>query len=404
MELAQLPKTKKPQAKQMRRSWLSIACASLCAFAVLNIVLAGFYQLGLSSVEESGSGGGKRTSSIALSLNRAVSRLNFWDEASVKSTIDDFARLRKKPDIVLIGSSVMMFPFWAVDKDNFADAPDKPYLYHHARVFENQMAALGEKSLSVYNFATPLQMVSDSYFFVEKYLSGEKSPELIVFGVTPRDFYDHEFLSPEATLNFRYASDLSRTLEYMQLASASWQEKIDFLASRISFLYDKRGYIQRFALGHLAKLAYSQTANFTFPPQISGSPSVAHDKYQERYRDIEIIKLQLQMKYLSHLALICRHRNIRLVLVNLPLSKGNRILLPKGVYDGFRAQLKMVAAKHSVELIDLGNAPEFTAADYSDPSHMNKYGGYKLIDHLVSGLIGSLLPNHQSRPQQLNGA
>ena len=77
--------------------------------------------------------------------------LKLWDESSIDTTVFDFNALRKPADLVVMGSSVMMYPIWSVDQLTDRSIPHKMWLYHQARVLERQLQKRGLKDETAYD-------------------------------------------------------------------------------------------------------------------------------------------------------------------------------------------------------------------------------------------------------------
>ena len=83
---------------------------------------------------------------------------NCWNSgASVEETIKGFEALKQKPDVILLGSSLVMFPFWAMDvaeNKNIADI----FHYHDSQALKKQLKAVGCGQENVYSLAVFGQM------------------------------------------------------------------------------------------------------------------------------------------------------------------------------------------------------------------------------------------------------
>ena len=116
---------------------------------------------------------------------------DLWNgTGSIDLALKDFQALKEKPDIVLLGSSLIMYPFWSMDFVNHKDIGD---LFHHHRslTLEENLTKNGVRP-TVFSWAIFGQMASDSYIYANEFLKGEKKPKLLIWGVAPRDFNDAE--------------------------------------------------------------------------------------------------------------------------------------------------------------------------------------------------------------------
>jgi hypothetical protein len=310
--------------------------------------------------------------------------IKLWDEAAIDSAINGFHLLSKKPRVVLMGSSVMMLPFWKVDKAIDPSLPTKMWMYHHSEGLQKALGGLGVSEPTVYNLATPLQMISDSYLYVNNVISGSTQPQVVVLGVTPREFYDHDFPTPGKTLYFSCCVGLSNCPP-ARLYLPNWQDLADFYVSRLFFLYDKRSFIVN---GIQASAVKWGKKTETMPQ--SDRTLFSIDQYKRRYRGIDVDKLEEQSQFLTRLARDCRQHHIQLVVVNMPIPSANRALFPTGFYDSYRAKVGAAAAGGSAQFVDLADCSEFNSSDFSDSIHLNAIGGTKLIKRLSTTVAQAL--------------
>ena len=115
------------------------------------------------------------------------------DQNGVLRTIDTAMQQYEKtsrPDVVLLGSSLIMSPVWTADFHRFGfPAVQDFYRHHHYKMLEQALTAKGESTKQVFSFAVPGAMVSDMYLVVDKLLKGDKAPPVVVYGVAPPRFY-----------------------------------------------------------------------------------------------------------------------------------------------------------------------------------------------------------------------
>jgi len=94
------------------------------------------------------------------------------------------------PDIVLLGSSAMRMSFFLMDRQhtNYIADYDR---YCWSNTFQNIIRTAGLKDSRVFNFAIDDEMVSDALLINERFFRVNKSPKLIIYGITPRDLIDN---------------------------------------------------------------------------------------------------------------------------------------------------------------------------------------------------------------------
>jgi hypothetical protein len=172
----------------------------------------------------------------AFPLDR-VSGKDLWNgTGSIDLAVQDLTGLKQRPNVVLLGSSLVMFPFWAMDKERDPSIGD---IFHHhlSHTMEDQLAAAGYKRPTVASLAIFGQMASDAYIYVDQYLQGAKKPDYLVLGIAPRDFSDSDLPAPMATLTFKRLVGLSNLARYASLYLPSWNDKADFVAAHACFFW-----------------------------------------------------------------------------------------------------------------------------------------------------------------------
>lgn len=108
-------------------------------------------------------------------------------------------------------------------------------------------------------------------------------------------------------------------------------------------------------------------------------------EYRRHYRDLDPGRIQTSFAYLDRLFHLCKNENIRLLVVNMPLSADNQKMLPPGFYTDFRKHLKQCTTAAGVKFIDACDQ-NFTKDEFSDTAHLNEIGAVKL-----EKLIGSVI-------------
>lgn len=314
---------------------------------------------------------------------------DFWNNpASIKETVDGFNALKKAPDVVLIGSSLVMYPFWAMDAELNPNLNEFVH-YHQARTLELALAKATNKTVSAYSFATSGQMTSDSLLFVDEFLKDDRSPRWLVYGIAPRDLHDSNMKSPTATLPFQYLVSIANIGKYANYLMPSWDDRCEFVSRSICYLYGHRWDFQQQVTRTIARLQKKKApqnapvTGFSTSEAALGRWGFSLKEYSGRYSGIGEADLSTQFKCLDKIASLSKERRINVVVINMPLPKRNRDLLPEGFYERYRKKLKQHASDAGVNLIDLGTSNEFTEDDYWDSAHLNHTGGHKLLNHVL---------------------
>ena len=372
----------KKETKTTSFGWLGVRTAclwSLALFAIINCLLW-----------------------LSANGDKGTSKDLWSGSGSIDLALSDLSALKERPNIVLLGSSLVMYPFWSMDKESNPFIGD---IFHHhlSHTLESALGRAGWKDPHVFNLAIFGQMVSDAYIYVSEFLQGNKRPDWLVLGIAPRDFSDYDLPAPMATMTFKRIVGLSNLGRYAILYLPRWQEMADFIASHTCFFYAKRWRLQHEVDGAIQKVYLKAMLTPTKPVctktedqagfMLSGSEKERWDnslmEYRRRYRNIAQRDLSIQMGFLDRLLQTCRQRGIKVVVISMPLTELNRSLLPLGFYDSFRKRIGEIANKPGVKFLDLGDSKDFLHEDFWDSTHLNHGGGHKLLRHLLPVLSPS---------------
>lgn len=313
---------------------------------------------------------------------------------AVDLAVNGYKNMNEAPHMVLLGSSLMMYPFWAMDIEKDRGLGD---IFHHrgSKVLTEVMNQNGIPNAEVYSMAMFAQMVSDGYIMVNEFLQDGKKPKCLLLGVAPRDFYDADLSAPTATYTFKRLIKLSNFWPYANHYLPGVEEKADWLCGKICYFYGHRWRAQKDvakAMGKLfdriglknsvAEKAVTKKSGF----MLAGSEEERWDsslnEYRRRYKGADEKGVTLQMSFLEKTLHLCHKRGIRVILVNMPITADNRNLLPDGFYKFYQQKLKVIAAANGTDFLDLGASSKFQRADFWDTTHLNHGGGHKLVQEL----------------------
>jgi len=326
---------------------------------------------------------------ISLSAMLARSSTKNQDQNGVLRTIDTAVQQYSqsvRPDVVLLGSSLIMSPVWTADFHKFGfPAVADFYRHHHYKMLEQALTSKGEATKQVFSFAVPGAMISDMYLVVDKLLKGDKAPPVVVYGVAPRDFMDDLASGETKTAVFSRLGDVG-DLNRSNYVNASFDEKFELLLDRGIYLYGKRVRYQTKADLFVRKVAmkasaqkggvdpFATTAD-VFPlfqdRKILWQHSV--DEYRMRYQKFNAAQYATQQRFLQDLLTTCHDRKIQVLLVNMPLTEENRKLMQPGLYKSYLDNLQAVATNNAVPLLDLSKE-QFPDQCFYDTVHLNEAG------------------------------
>ncbi len=77
-------------------------------------------------------------------------------------------------------------------------------------------------------------------------------------------------------------------------------------------------------------------------------------------------------------------RGVKVIIVDMPMLKPVRDLLPPSFWHNYSAQLKKDCQDNGAHWLDLSHDTQFSSpADFLDYVHLNAYGGQKFVDRLA---------------------
>lgn len=334
--------------------------------------------------------------------------------------VDDFRKQDKAPDLVLMGSSLLMHALHGGDAE-YLQLPQNEVYHHKCVLLEDQLKKLTGKEYRSFAFALAGQMASDAYAIADTLFTNKRKPEIIIYNIAPRDFIDNTLASPASTEIFRFMSRLGGVRDAgFQARSGLW-EKVEYGLENISAIYAHRHYFvflqQRYAQGILKALGQKPSQEVHTPfklrrlallelpedmgineriamPNLPASFVDNSDEYLKRYQPFKEKKFQEQLRYLDKLFAFCRKQNIKLILVNMPLSPENIRLMPPGTYQLYKNKMAEMAAKYGSNFIDMQDEQAYDRSLFCDTAHMNGRGGLKYFQELAVKL--SKLPQFSS--------
>lgn len=328
--------------------------------------------------------------------------------------VKDFERTEGAPDVVLLGSSLMMSPVHGGDAIKL-NRPQNVTIHHRSLLLEDELRKNFGRVYSTFAFALGGEMVSDADVISETLLKGEKKPEIIIYGIAPRDFMDHALPSASSTEIFKYmkrigdlsaidneaySSPLERGENYLSKISFAYKHRPDFLYLQSRWakeIFKLLGYKEMEIVNsplHIRKQAFTElpedhgpTSLYVDPPEIPQEEYVPNlDEYKFRYRKINKKQFESQTNFLRRLLAFARSEKIAVVLVNMPLTQDNIKLMPGSFYSDYLASVKNLSAESGAVLLDLNRSELFPQKYFSDSVHLNRRGGAHFMTVLADAL------------------
>ncbi len=385
-----------PTAKRSQKSKvLSAFTLSLLAFAAIN---AGLAYTPYSQVNPE------------LSSYRGWS---WW-------TVNDIRQSAKSANVALLGSSLMVAAIAECDANYLKHSLDLA-TYRGASYLDQRLHDKVGGSFNTMNLSAPGQMPSDAYLTLKAALKEGIKPEVIVYGVAPRDFIDGTMQSPSDTEAFKF---LQRSIDISDCGFdyyASPFGKFDWFLQRTINLYristDCRLTLERFsrqylshngifdlpekegAAGPFATRLRALMRPFNIEPGTFLALQTVNDKssridnrrdYMDRYRNPDKRLYETQFRFLNRIFDVCKREKIKLILVQMPITQDNVQILKPSDYEKYRSDLAKITADNEISLLDLCKFEQYEKSDYRDTVHLNGYGGKKFVDNLVAAISSEM--------------
>lgn len=342
-----------------------------------------------------------------------------FDFHRANSYRNEWHLFHKSPDIVLFGSSLMMIPQAAAEADYLGKAVD-PVVNPYSTLLGDSIHTR-EHNLSpiCFNFALPGGMISDHYMIVRTLFTPDSSPKVAVLGITLRDFIDNGVESAASTPAFNYLSrfvNQQERKELMMQAMPQLNQRGEYYLNSALYLYGNRIPLQVVGRNTAAQLAKdilpesidkpaetSQTTNLSLDPEAlfkglevlpgaffiqPNSTIVWRDnsrEYRKRFKTPHLSLFETEKRFLKMTLRELEKRGVRVLIVNMPLTEGNKKLMPPGSYERYLKFLDSLEVKGKVHLLNLDNG-KFENTDFMDTAHMNANGGKKLIAAIAKEL------------------
>ncbi|HEY9732384.1 MAG TPA: DUF1574 family protein [Drouetiella sp.] len=331
-------------------------------------------------------------------------------------TVNDIRHATRPANVVLLGSSLMVAAIAECDANYVKHSLDLA-TYRGATYLDQVLHDKLGGSFNTMNLSAPGQMPSDAYLTLKASLKEGMKPDVIVYGVAPRDFIDGTMQSPSDTEAFKY---LQRSVDISDCGSdfyASPFGKFDWLLQRSINLY-RISLDCRLTLEQLSRKYLSHNGIFNLPEQEGeagpfatrlrallrpfniepgtflalqtvkdNSPLIDNRRdYMDRYKNPDQKLYATQFRFLERIIRTCKERNIKLILVQMPITLDNVQILKPAHYTKYKNDLARVSADNKIALLDLCKFEQYDRSDYRDTVHLNGYGGKKFVDNLVTAI------------------
>ena len=326
--------------------------------------------------------------------------------------VRDFEKEKQAPDIVLLGSSLMMAAFHGGDAA-LLNVPQNVAFHHKSVLLERLLKSRFNRDYNTFVFALGGEMASDAFAITSSLLTGPKQPKVIIYGIAPRDFMDHALSSPASTEIFKFMSRMGDLDEVAAESRGSIWEMGEYYFAKGSFVYNHRPdfiYIQHRLANEAArklcgykdmdfvkcplmirKQAFLELPENNGPNEVMICPPTPADlvfidnsaEYRYRYKNPNLKQFNSQVGYLERLLKLSDNQGIKVILVNMPLTKENVALMPPSFYNNYMHTVENLAGRYKAQFLDLNSEQLFPKKYFGDTAHLNVPGGKHFMEVLA---------------------
>ena len=333
-------------------------------------------------------------------------------------TFNELRHTKRISNVALLGSSTMVSAVAGCDANHLNKGLDLT-AHHQSCYLQEQLQKKLKGDFETFSLAAPGQMPSDAYITLKGMVASATRPDVVIYGVAPRDFIDSTLSAPGDTDAFKY---VTRIVNIDDVAQRVWRNpfnKLEWLLQRCVYFYgyalDVRLFLdeiwtvvfdrvlprpwtktpftwwdrQRLLPGYLPAEIHPE-AVMAGPIDRATATSKFKDntlEYLHRYNNPDIHTYKTQMFFLTKIAEFCRKERMELIIVNMPILLDNIRLLKPGGYIGYLQKLREFGFNHSVAVYDLNDFGRYGRDDFHDSVHLNAFGGQKFLDDVAGAII-----------------
>jgi hypothetical protein len=347
---------------------------------------------------------------IALLLGDPIKKIDVDSLPTIRTwsywAAQDYREKPKAPDVVYVGSSVMMHPTWwqeaayrGKDLDLVAD--------HTSHYAEDQLKKYtGIRDLSCFKFGLPGAVPSDGYKITNEHFKGDRKPKVVVIGMVPRDMVDNDFGHAASSRHYRYLCRFVDQTGLEPLAVPNVWERPQYWVNDYIYFKGKSQPIQQVMRHGVEQFLAPVLKNLPGSPldrvtdedrkfamhraELEKGVWVAHPTTPYHYADVADADCMMryatpnnelfenQKTWLEMNLKALRSEGIDVVLVNMPVTSLALRCMRDNVYDRHVDTLKSLANKYDCGYFDAQATAKFEPQDFTDWAHMDASGGEKL--------------------------
>ena len=350
----------------------------------------------------------KTTRYVPLEQNPLVSKLPAFFDA------------KERPQLLVLGSSLPMEAIARYDAEYTGAFNEKSLnevrQYTGAKYLEHLIEEKNGTKLSAFNLTCVACMASDAELILRRAIDAGRAPKIVIFGIGPRDFIDN-IVPPVGKTPVCQLLSNRITLPEIFSERRTIEETRDLLLGQLVYLYKVRSDYKTMLTGwacdlfahpadlyesnQLAKLSQKeettrqvckieQTADQS-PNKSKATKQTSKQaqfadlpEWKERYRPANNDRFEKEKAAFQKMLAVCKEKGIRIIVVNMPLTKENKDIVPKKLLARYQNEICAMPAEYGDEMLDLDASGEFQLSDFYDSAHVNAQGGKKVQELMVS--------------------
>lgn len=325
----------------------------------------------------------------------------------------EFLDAKEAPQVVVLGSSVVMHPLWHHEADFRQQTVDLA-ADHRSKFLENVISENSNlKDVQCFNFGLPGSMASDDYMVVRALFKQERKPSMVILGICPRDMVDNRFTCAQFSKHYQYLSRFTDAKDLLELANPNWFLRAGVVIKDSVYFADKAMAAQVMASEAIKKLAKPLTS--LLPPSPLDRKSeedkrfamyqdvvekgfwiakpnapfmfkAETDDLKKRFKSANNELFENQKRWLELCLQSCREKGIKVVLVNMPNTTIARGVMPAGVYERHVACLKDESKRFDCLYVDADLPNYYAQTDFTDWCHLSAGGGKKAFELIAKSV------------------
>lgn len=312
------------------------------------------------------------------------------------SKLSSFLKSSENPDVVIMGSSLVLMP--AVRCDERAQGKNPCYdPWYYARFvpeytksdyFQNILKEKLGLTLNVKNLGVASSLMSDQQGIFEAMIKSGKKPRLLVLGLAPRDFLDNTQPEYLKTPTRQFLEEYNETsLLPTELSVKGLQESAERFEHRFkmifAFVKEKATALACKTSGNPASVEYS-VPNPSSAERVNKLADL--NDYKRLYNPPNMEMLNAQTGYLRDLLVSAKQNGVHVIVVNMPLTHENLRALDRTAFREYVRSVSRLSLNYNASYVDIGSYSGYQLSDFEDCCHLNAKGGKKFYNALVSNM------------------